>query len=609
MKSKKWIIYVVILNLFLTSAMFQGVESQAPKTNAVGDYTLGFEIDDYFEFVCTELDTTELNSVFGGDWASDVGDYMWWCGDVAPNAVGEKSKFAIVNITDHPSLIDWWRFTIDGWGWIDKINTFGVTPVSDDLAYSLPMNPTGDLWNPSVWIIAKPVDIFISNVSYSLGYSTHDNIINYTGTDVGDYEVNWIYDENTGVVKNFVIKNDADTIIFELWGFELKIQTVETYNWIVTELNAVILEDVFGVNWASDLNTYCWWALNAPSETGNKSKFEIDTVLNHPTPDWYRFYVDGWNWKDKELLHGVSPDRDDTWYNLPMDPTGLMWNPSLWMIPTPVATYLEELAWGAGINALGNIVTLSDTDVELFEAIWTYDEDLGVTDLFQIKNSAGTTIFEIILQKFIFPVGTEFEWEVTKLDAVELENVLGVNWDSDIQSILPHGPDCDQLGDKMKRKITEITLSGNLWYVYYDWWYWTTTGYSVEPNTTYSTGFFCDPEDGAWGGWMWCAPYPAYYYLVGRSYAPGTELSGLTVTQNGTDIEDYQLKCIYDEILCVYKTVQLLNDESTVIFEYRLISVVAEDGIIPGYDLFILISTMFLVIGFVSIIFYRKIKK
>lgn len=132
--------------------------------------------------------------------------------------------------------------------------------------------------------------------------------------------------------------------------------------------------------------------------------------------------------------------------------------------------------------------------------------------------------------------------------------------------------------------------------------------FSHYSKTTTSVGLFCDPEDGAWGSWMWGVPYPAYYYLVGRSYSPGTELSGLIVTQNGTDIEDYQLKCMYDEILGVYKTVQLLNDESTVIFEYQLISATAEDGI-AGYDLFILISTVFLVIGFVSIIFYRKIKK
>ncbi|MFW9819484.1 MAG: hypothetical protein ACFFE5_07725, partial [Candidatus Thorarchaeota archaeon] len=164
-----------------------------------GEYSLGFEIGDYFEFCCTELDTTGLNSVFGGDWASDVGDYLWWCGYVAPSAVGEKAKFAIVNITDHPSYTDWWLFTVDGWEWIDKINAFGLSPTCDDKTYNFPLDPAGEMWNPSVWIITKPIDLCISVFSYDVGYSFHDNIINYSGTDVGNYEVNWIYDENNSI--------------------------------------------------------------------------------------------------------------------------------------------------------------------------------------------------------------------------------------------------------------------------------------------------------------------------------------------------------------------------------------------------------------------------
>ncbi|MFX1322488.1 MAG: hypothetical protein ACFFAQ_12685, partial [Promethearchaeota archaeon] len=572
--------------------------------------SLGFEIDDYFEFVCTELDITELNSVFGGDWATNVGYYMWWSGSVAPSALGQKSKFAIVNITDHPTYTDWWRITYDGWGWIDKVNSFGVTPVRDDYSYNIPMNPSGELWNPSVWIIGRPVSVYLANVSYDTGYSIYENIIYYTGTDIGNFEVNWIYDENTGIVKNFVIKNDVDTVIFELWGFELKIQPIETYNWIVTELNTAELEDVFGSDWDLDLrNTYCWWALNVPSEVGNKSKLEIASVLNHPSlDDWYQFYVDGWNWKDKELLHGLLPDRDDVTYSLPMDPTGVYWNPSVWLIATPVVTFLEELSYYGGTSASGKIVTESNTDVEAYEAIWTYDENLGVTELFQIKNSAGDTIFEVILLEFKIPVGSEFEWKVSKLNTGELENVFGVSWETDIQSLF--GTDCNQIDAKMKRKINDIILDGSVWYVYYDVWDWTANSFSSEPNYTTGTSLYCDPEDGFWGSWIWFVPVPAYYYLVGRSYTAGTELSGLTVIQNDTAIEDFQIKYIYDEILGVYKTVQLLNDGNTVIFEYNLISAKADkDGDIPGYDLYVLISTTFLIIGFSSIIFYRKLKK
>ncbi|MFX0148543.1 MAG: hypothetical protein ACFE8E_12465, partial [Candidatus Hodarchaeota archaeon] len=325
---------------------------------------------------------------------------------------------------------------------------------------------------------------------------------------------------------------------------------------------------------------------------------------NHPTADWYRLYVDGWNWKDKELLHGGVPDRDDVWYNLPMDPTGNTWNPSVWMIPTPVVTYLEELSYFAGTSASGSTITVSSSDVESYEAIYTFDEDLGVTDLFQIKNSLGTVIFEVILMEFSFPAGSEFEWRVTKLNDVELENVLGGTWETDIESFF--GPGCTEVGVKMKRHVTDILLSGNLWYLYTDVWDWTSHSYGSEPNYTTSFGLYCDPEDGFWGGWMWVTPFPPYYYLVGRSYAPGSQLSGLVVTQNNTAVEDYQLKYTYDAILGILKTVQLLNDESIVIFEYRLVSAAVSPGGIPGFDTFLIISSVFLMVGLISLISIRK---
>ncbi|GAG88878.1 unnamed protein product, partial [marine sediment metagenome] len=93
------------------------------------------------------------------------------------------------------------------------------------------------------------------------GYSSSGNEIYYNSTDVQDYQLGWVYDIKTAVVKNFWIKDGTGTTIFEMWGFELKIQESETYNWIVTELNAVELENVYGSNWDSDLEAYCWWAL------------------------------------------------------------------------------------------------------------------------------------------------------------------------------------------------------------------------------------------------------------------------------------------------------------------------------------------------------------
>ncbi|MFX0073850.1 MAG: hypothetical protein ACFE96_00295 [Candidatus Hermodarchaeota archaeon] len=608
MKSKNFIIGLISLSLIIVTSMTTSVTSDRPQTQAIGDFSLGLEIGDYFEFVCTEYDTTELNNVFGGDWLSDLDSYFWFADYFAPTSLGEKSKIAIVNITDHPTQIDWWRFTLDGWGWIDKSTPFGSTPVRDDTSYNLPFDPTEGTFNPSVWLIAIPVIECISNFSYNLGYSYYDNVIEYTSTDVLDYEVNWIYDESTGVVKNFRIKNNVGTTIFEVWGFELKLETQETYNWIVTELDDAELESVFGVNWEVSINSFCWWALDGPTVIGNKSKFMADTIANHPTwDDWYQFQIDGWSWIDSEMYYATLPDRDDVTYNLPMDPEGLTFHYSLFIIPTPVVTYLEVLSYDPEYSASDNAVTLSSTADEDFEAFWLYDENLGVTELFQIKNSNGDVIFEVCLLEFKLPEDTEFTWQVVTLNEARLEDIFGGNWESDLQGLF--GNDCNETGAQLRRTVLEYDLYGDLWYVNFDQWSWTTSTFASEPDMTSSYGLYSNPQDGYWGPWMWLVPLPAHYYLVGRQYGVDSELSDLTVTIDSTDIEDYKLICIYDDILGVLKIVQLRDDSNQLVFDYRLTSAIVPDDGIPGYNLYIFVSTLTLLTGFISILLIKKIRR
>lgn len=245
MKSKKFIIGLLSFSLIFVSLLISNGHSYTPKLQANGDESLGFEIGDYFEFVCTELDTTELFNVFGADWSTDLGDFFWWTSYNPPGAIGEKTKFSIVNIT-LPSTT--WQFTMDGWDWITITNPF-TTTIVDDVIYSLPQNASSATFNPSVWLLTLPVEDYISSMTLVSGYSSSGNKIYYNSTDVGDFQIGWVYDTNTAVVKNFWIKDSTGTTIFEMWGFELKIQESETYNWIVTELNAVELENVFGSNW------------------------------------------------------------------------------------------------------------------------------------------------------------------------------------------------------------------------------------------------------------------------------------------------------------------------------------------------------------------------
>ena len=606
MKSKKFIIGLFSLSLILVTLITTNGVSYSPKLQVNGDESLGFEIGNYFEYVCTELDTTELNNVFGADWSTDLGSFFWWTSNNAPGSLGEKTRYSIVNIT-LPSTI--WQFTMDGWDWITKTSPFGV-PTVDDVIYNLPQNASNAIFNPSVWLLALPVEDYISSMSLPGGYSSSGNEIYYNSTDVGDYQLGWVYDTNTAVVKNFWIKDGTGTTIFEMWGFELKIQELETYNWIITELDTVELENVFGSNWDLDLNAYCWWPLNSPTTEGYKSRFEVDTIIDHPSiGDTYRFYVDGWNWIGEDSLFGGLPDRDDIWYQLPMDPEGKSFHYSLFIIPTPVVRYLEELSYLAGYSASGNTVTRLDTDIEHYEVIWVYDEDLGVVDLFQIKNTADQVIFEVWLLEFKIPISTEFEWEVTILKEAGLEGVYGPDWENNLQSAF--GTNCNQTGAKFKRNITDINLEEDLWQVSFSQWDWTTLAFGSIPNLTTSYSLYCDPQDGFWGSWMWLTPFPPHYYLVGRGYLGGTELSDLTVIQNATDVQDYQMIFNYDEILGVFNIVQIVDNTSIVVFEYRLTTAIVPSGGgggIPGYNLFISISTLFLLISFISLISIKKIK-
>lgn len=602
MKSKKYVIGLISFSLILVSLVANYGTSYTPKPQAIGDYSLGFEIGDYFEFICTELDTTELNNVFGADWSTDLGSYFWWTGWNAPGALGEKTRFSVENITTFPTT---WQFPMDGWDWIAKTSTFGV-PIQDDVPYNLPQDASAATFNPTVWLLALPVENYITSMSLPGGFSSSGNEIYYDGTDVADYQLGWIFDKSNAVVKNFWIKDSINTTIFEMWGFELKLQELETYNWIVTELNDVELNNVFGSNWDLDLNAYCWWALDSPTVEGNKSKLEMDTIATHPSlDDWYRFEIDGWSWIGEDSLFGGIPDRDNVGYNLPMDPEGVDFHYSLFLIALPVVRYLEELSYPAGYSASGNTVTRSHSDLENYEAVWVYDEELGVADLFQIKNSAGHVIFEVWLLEFKIPLGTEFTWEVTKVNEAGLEGVFGIDWEANLQSLF--GTDCNQNGAKLKRTITDIDLDGDLWYISFEQWDWTITAFGGTPDLIDDYGVFCDPQGGFWGSWMWLAPFPPHYYLVGRGYFLGTELSDLTVTQSDTDVQDYQVKFTYDAILGVFKTVQILDNTSIVVFEYRLISAVG--GGIPGYNLHISLSTLILLIGFISIISIKKIKR
>ncbi|MFX1313654.1 MAG: hypothetical protein ACFFHD_13750 [Promethearchaeota archaeon] len=213
MKSKKIILGLVLSNFIIGSLFISNATSNSPKP-ANGDWSLGFGNGDEFEFFCTVFDTTELLNVFGGGWQTTLGNMFWFSGYTPPANLGEKTKFAVVNITDI-SPTTWW-FYMDGWSFTAESASYGA-PVMDDVTYNWPKNITsGVAWNPTCWLISLPVIQCLSTMVYpGTGYTTYENVVIYSGFGVDYYYCFWIYDENTGVVETFRIRNDSVTI-FEL---------------------------------------------------------------------------------------------------------------------------------------------------------------------------------------------------------------------------------------------------------------------------------------------------------------------------------------------------------------------------------------------------------
>ena len=212
MKSKKYVLtFIVTTLLFFSISMVFGIADN-PKTQANGEYSLGYEIGDYFEFYCTEMDSTELNNTFGVDWVTNLGSFFWFTSYNAPSNIGQKTRFLVEDIANTSTN---WQFQMDGWDWTNKTSNYSA-PVQNDVIYSLPFNGTDAWFNPTVWLLALSVEDYITDMTLTADYTSNGHEIYYNGTDIEDYQISWIYDTATGVVKKWIIKNSVDDIIFEM---------------------------------------------------------------------------------------------------------------------------------------------------------------------------------------------------------------------------------------------------------------------------------------------------------------------------------------------------------------------------------------------------------
>lgn len=158
------------------------------------------------------MDSTGLNDTFGVDWAVNLGSFFWFTSYNAPSHIGQKIRFLVEDITNTSTM---WQFQMDGWDWTNKTSNY-TAAVQNDVIYSLPFNATDAFFNPTVWLLALPVEDYITDMGFPGGYTSSGEEIFYNGTDIEDYQISWIYDDNTGVVKKWWIKNNASETIFEM---------------------------------------------------------------------------------------------------------------------------------------------------------------------------------------------------------------------------------------------------------------------------------------------------------------------------------------------------------------------------------------------------------
>jgi len=216
MKSKKYVLVFIVTTLLCFIIPMDFGIADTPKTQANGEFSLGYEIGDYFEFYCNKMDPTELNNTFGVDWVTNLGSYFWFTAYNAPNKTGQKTRFLVEDITNTSTM---WQFQMDGWDWTNKTSNY-TAPVQNDVNYNLFFNASTAGFNPTVWLLALPVEDYIMDMIFSASYTSDGYEIYYNGTDVENYQISWIYDEDTGVVKKWRIKNGVGDTIFEMGPLE-----------------------------------------------------------------------------------------------------------------------------------------------------------------------------------------------------------------------------------------------------------------------------------------------------------------------------------------------------------------------------------------------------
>lgn len=580
--------------------------SRGLKQQATSDYTIGFKIDDNFEFMCTKMDITALNDVFDSNWGEDVGDYMWWIGNVIPSEVGEKSKFSIKNITE--TELGFWQIIIKGWDWIPKDSKFDVSSDHED-AYNLAYNPNLAYFIPEIWLLPSPVENYIASMNLVGAFSYAENTILYSSSEITNYQIGWQFNADNGVVEKFWIKNEIGKIIFEIiLTFYLKFQENESYQWVITTFDAHALEVAFEPSWEDRLRYYLWWTTAIPTTVGERSMLRLDMINNHSIyKDGYEIEIDGWNWRELGNPYGAVPNATRFTYTINMDPDDFTFGDDTIMVPTPVDRYLSSIKYNTNYEQISsNEVQLLRGYSQVMSFIWDFDENLGIMSRFRIKNFSSILIFDMKLMKINIPIDKQFEWKVNTLDQDRLEDVLGPNWAIDIQNTF--GVGCNNLGASLKRQIGKIDLNGSFWEFEYKEWYWSSSSFPLLPDMSSKYLLNANSENSSWGSWMWLIPSPSEYYLSGLNYSSNSLVNSQTITSNYTDVENYQIKYYYDTNLGTYRTVQLVDEQNLVLFEFRLVQA-QNQAIIPGYDLTLTIGVVFLITGLLSIAFYKKKSK
>ena len=326
--------------------------------------------------------------------------------------------------------------------------------------------------------------IFYENGAIKFQYKQVFNVLSqipYIGLDHGDTLNYNSYTAYLPLISR-AIQFTFDEMIYPDYGFEVKEN--DEYEYILTKLNKVKLEEYFGLNWEQifslPLNPY----------KADKIKFKISSVSENTTD--FEINYDIWGWKNRFNDFPISFVRSESlsYKNEPSDytqrhnltniiPMFLPNQTELYLIRAnlsyqydfPPPSFSTTLSYDEGKDIDGhniyvNIHGYYNLDGSLMNIYITWRNSTS-NEREIVFNLEPLTPSFLEQSSLAIQSGDEHQWLVTKLNETVVESIFGANWEGKFGL-----PENSTANDKIKIKIESTSDNSTHWNADYSLWDW-----------------------------------------------------------------------------------------------------------------------------------------